>query len=88
MRKAGHIVAEVHLLIRSLAKPGVSTLFLDEQAEALIVKAGASPTFKGYHGFPATICASVNAQVVHGIPMAEQILQEGDVISIDGDWPD
>jgi methionyl aminopeptidase len=83
MRKAGQLVAEVHMLMRELSKPGVSTWELDEKAEALIRKGGGLPTFKGYHGFPATICASVNDQVVHGIPNKDQILQEGDVISVD-----
>lgn len=83
MRKAGLIVAQVHLLVREMAKPGVTTLELDTACEDLIVRAGALPTFKGYHGFPATICASVNAQVVHGIPNADQVLQEGDVLSLD-----
>jgi methionyl aminopeptidase len=83
MQRAGQIVAEVHALVRDMAKPGVSTLELDEACEALIRKAGALPTFKGYHGFPATICASVNDEVVHGIPKATTILKEGDVLSLD-----
>lgn len=83
MRIAGRIVAEVHALMREHAKPGVSTWELDQLAEQHILKSGAIPTFKGYHGFPATICASVNEQVVHGIPRKDKILQEGDVISVD-----
>lgn len=83
MRTAGKIVAEVHALMRAMAKPGVTTLELDQAAEALIRKAGALPTFKGYYGFPATLCASVNDEVVHGIPRADKVLQEGDMISID-----
>lgn len=83
MRKAGQIVAEVHALMREHAKPGISTLELDEIAENHVRKSGALPTFKGYYGFPATICASVNEQVVHGIPNKETVLKEGDVISVD-----
>ncbi|MBK8189370.1 MAG: type I methionyl aminopeptidase [Vampirovibrionales bacterium] len=83
MRRAGQIVAEVHALTREALKPGVSTLDLDVIAEAHIRKSGALPTFKGYHGFPATLCTSINDEVVHGIPNAERRLQEGDVISID-----
>jgi methionyl aminopeptidase len=83
MRKAGQIVAEVHALCREHAKAGVTTAFLDRMAEEHIRKSGASPTFKGYHGFPFTICASVNEQVVHGFPSETQILKEGDVISVD-----
>jgi methionyl aminopeptidase len=83
MTQAGQIVAEVHALVRAMAKPGVTTLELDEACEAHIRKAGALPTFKGYHGFPATICASVNDEVVHGIPKASTVLKEGDILSLD-----
>lgn len=67
IREAGRIVAEVHELVAEAIRPGISTLELDELAEAHIRKSGALPTFKGYHGFPATLCMSVNEQVVHGI---------------------
>ncbi|MDH4379819.1 MAG: type I methionyl aminopeptidase [Vampirovibrionales bacterium] len=83
MRKAGQIVAEVHALVKEALRPGVTTLQLDEMAEAHIRKSGGLPTFKGYHGFPATLCTSINDEVVHGIPSAERILHEGDVISVD-----
>jgi methionyl aminopeptidase len=83
MRKAGQIVARVHMLVREMAKEGVNTLAIDEAAEALIRGEGALPTFKGYHGFPFTICSSVNEEVVHGFPTKERILQEGDIISVD-----
>ncbi|MEB3206126.1 MAG: type I methionyl aminopeptidase [Vampirovibrionales bacterium] len=83
MRVAGRIVAEVHALIREHLKPGVSTLDLDELAEAHIRKSGAIPTFKGIYGFPATICASVNTEVVHGIPRADCIFKEGDIFTVD-----
>lgn len=83
MRAAGLIVARTLALVAEHARPGVSTLELDEVAEQSILDAGAVPSFKGYHGFPASICASVNEQVVHGIPAASQILAEGDLVSID-----
>jgi methionyl aminopeptidase len=83
MREAGIIVAKVHALMRDMAKEGVNTLALDEAAEALIRGEGALPTFKGYHGFPFTICSSVNDEVVHGFPSRERILKEGDIISVD-----
>ncbi len=82
MRRAGRIVAETLQLLRSLVKPGVSTAELDRVAEAFIRGQGATPSFKGYHGFPASICASVNEEIVHGIPSA-RVLREGDIISID-----
>lgn len=83
MKKAGEIVARVHLAMKDAVKPGVSTLELDKIAEDIIKSHGAIPTFKGYRGFPASICASVNEQVVHGIPSSDAVLQEGDVISVD-----
>jgi methionyl aminopeptidase len=82
-RTAGKIVAEALAEVIALVKPGVSTLELDQKAEAIIVKAGAIPTFKGYYGFPGTLCTSVNDEVVHGIPRAEAILKPGDIISLD-----
>lgn len=82
-RKAGQIVAEVHALVRENAKPGVTTLQLDVMAEAYIRKSGAIPTFKGMYDFPNTLCTSVNAEVVHGIPREDAVLNEGDVLSID-----
>jgi methionyl aminopeptidase len=83
MRAAGIVVARALALLSEAVKPGVSTAELDELAEQTIRDAGAIPSFKGYHGFPATICASVNSQVVHGIPAPSQVLAEGDLISID-----
>ncbi|MEV4317597.1 type I methionyl aminopeptidase [Actinocrispum sp. NPDC049592] len=83
MRAAGIVVARALALVTEAVKPGVSTAELDEIAEQTIRDAGAVPSFKGYHGFPATICASVNEQVVHGIPAPTQVLAEGDLISID-----
>ncbi|HUX47497.1 MAG TPA: type I methionyl aminopeptidase [Desulfosporosinus sp.] len=82
MRKAGRIVAETLALMRELAKPGITTLDLDRTAEEYIRAQGAVPAFKGYNGFPATLCTSVNEQVVHGIPSL-RYLESGDIISID-----
>jgi len=83
MKTAGSIVAEVHSSIKELIKPGISTFELDEAAEKIILKNKAIPAFKGYHGYPATICASINEQVVHGIPSKGIFLKEGDIVSID-----
>jgi methionyl aminopeptidase len=83
MRAAGRVVARTLRLMSTHAKAGVSTGELDEIAEQTIRDAGAVPSFKGYHGFPATICASVNEQVVHGIPSRGQVLADGDLVSID-----
>ena len=83
MRKAGEIVALAHKAVREAIKPGVSTLYLDEIAEKTIRSYGAIPSFKGYNGFPGSICASVNEVVIHGIPSKKIILKDGDIISID-----
>jgi methionyl aminopeptidase len=83
MKTAGSIVAEVHAALKNMVKPGISTFELDEAAEKIILKNNAIPAFKGYHGYPATICSSINEQVVHGIPSKDVILKEGDIISID-----
>lgn len=82
MRRAGQIVAEVLLKIEEAIRPGITTKELDKIAEEYILSCGARPSFKGYGGFPATICASVNEAVVHGIP-GERVLEEGDIISVD-----
>ena len=82
MRRAGFIVAEVLALMSELVKPGITTKDLDIAAEKLIRSRGARPLFLGYGGFPASICASVNEQVVHGIP-GDRVLKAGDIISID-----
>ncbi|BCY05565.1 type I methionyl aminopeptidase [Actinoplanes sp. L3-i22] len=83
MRAAGLVVHAALEAMRDAVAPGVSTADLDAIAEKVIRDAGAVPSFKGYHGFPASICASVNEQVVHGIPGEKQILVEGDLISLD-----
>ena len=83
MRAAGRLVGQVLTELSAKVAPGVTTADLDEIAEGLIVDAGAIPAFKGYHGYPATICASVNEEVIHGIPSGKRVLEAGDVISID-----
>jgi methionyl aminopeptidase len=82
MVEANRIVGEAHRALAPLVKVGVKTKELDIVAEEVIRSFGAEPAFKGYHGYPATICISINEQVVHGIP-GERILQEGDIVSID-----
>ncbi len=83
MRYAGSVVATVLEKMNDHIKPGVSTLYLDKLAEQWIVEAGCTPSFKGYGGFPGSICASVNEVLVHGIPSIDILLKEGDVITID-----
>ena len=83
MKQAGRLSAAVLREVGKRCVPGVSTLELDEFAETYIRENGGVPTFKGYGGFPGSICASVNEQIVHGIPSAKRVLQAGDVISID-----
>jgi len=83
MREAGRLVGEVLTELTAKVAPGVSTAELDELAEKRIRQAGATPAFKGYHGYPATICASINDEVIHGIPSGRRVLAEGDIISID-----
>ncbi|MFC7242608.1 type I methionyl aminopeptidase [Catellatospora aurea] len=83
MRAAGLVVAAALAAAREAVKPGVSTAELDAVAEDVIRSHGAIPSFKGYHGFPGTICSSVNEQIVHTIPNPKHVLAEGDLISID-----
>ena len=83
MEAAGRIVGEALVAVRSAAKPGMFTLDLDEIAEDLIRGADAIPSFKGYEGFPGSVCTSVNDVVVHGIPSSAVVLSEGDLVSID-----
>ena len=82
MRAAGQLVGLVLQELRSMVEPGIATLEVDRAADKMIRDAGALPTFKGYHGFPYSICASVNEQVVHGFP-SKYVLKDGDVFSID-----
>ncbi len=83
MRHAGHIVALVHQKMKEVVEPGISTKELDNIAMKVIKENRAIPTFLGYSGFPASICTSINDQVVHGIPSENVILKEGDIIAID-----
>ncbi len=83
MREAGRLVGEVLTELTGMVAPGVTTADLDAAAEKRILAAGAVPAFKGYHGYPATICASVNEEVIHGIPSGRRILKAGDILSID-----
>lgn len=83
MKAAGQLSAEVLRKVGELVKPGVSTLELDEFAETYIREHGGIPAFKGYGGFPGTICASVNEQIVHGIPSKKVVLRDGDILSVD-----
>ena len=82
MRRAGQVVAEMHEVCRDALRPGVTTGELDRLARDVLDRRGARSNFLGYHGFPAVICASVNDEVVHGIPGA-RVLEDGDVVSID-----
>jgi len=82
MRKAGKLVAKCFAALTPLVKPGISTLELDKAAEAFIIKNGALPAYKGYNGFPNTICVAVNSVICHGIPNAAG-LKEGDIIGLD-----
>ena len=83
MRAAGRILAEVKERLKALVKAGVSTKEIDDDVEALILSRGATSAFKGYRGYPATVCTSINDEVVHGIPSAKRKLKEGDIIGLD-----
>ena len=83
MRQAGHILADVMDRLRATVKPGMSTLEIDEDVEAFIVAQGAQPAFKGYRGFPATVCVSINEEIVHGIPSARRKVRDGDIVGLD-----
>lgn len=83
MRPANRLVAEVLEALEAAVVPGISTEDLDVLAERMVREGGAVPAFKGYRGFPATLCTSVNAEVVHGIPSPKRVLNDGDVVSID-----
>ncbi len=82
MREAGRIVARVLAALRERIRPGVTTIELDALAEDIIVTSGAVPSFKGYRGFPASLCVSINQEIVHGIP-GQRVLEEGDIVSVD-----
>lgn len=82
MREAGRVVGETLLMFKEVIKPGMTTAEIDKIAEEFITKQGAKPSFKGYGGFPATLCVSVNDEVVHGIP-GNRVLKEGDIVTLD-----
>jgi methionyl aminopeptidase len=82
MRKSGEVLSETFSVLEKMIRPGVTTAELDEAAEEYIKSRGGIPAFKGYQGYPATICASINEQVVHGIP-GKRSLEEGDIVGID-----
>jgi methionyl aminopeptidase len=83
MRRAGKIVREILELVRSNVKPGATTLDLEKAAEARLKELGVKAAFKGYHGYPCVLCTSVNSEVVHGIPSANRVLKQGDIVSVD-----
>ncbi len=83
MREAGKILADVHDKLEEIIAPGISTLDIDRKGEELIRKAGCIPSFLNYEGYPASICVSVNDEVVHGIPTDSRKLEEGDIVSLD-----
>ena len=83
MRESCRLLAIVHKAMEEAIKPGISTLDIDRLGEKMIRELGCIPNFKNYHGYPASICVSVNDEVVHGIPSKHRILQEGDIVSLD-----
>lgn len=83
MREAGRILAQVHDELGKLVKPGISTYEIDREGERMIREFGCIPSFLNYNGYPASICVSVNEEVVHGIPSQKRILKEGDIVSLD-----
>src|ERR1700739_4456233 len=83
MRRSGAVVREILDYVSGFVKPGATTMDLENVAAAKMAEMGATPAFKGYRGFPCVLCTSVNSEVVHGIPSAERVLREGDIVSID-----
>lgn len=83
MRESGRILAEVHERLKEEIKPGISTYEIDRIGEKMIRSYGCTPSFLNYNGYPASICVSVNDEVVHGIPNKKRILKEGDIVSLD-----
>ena len=83
INKCGNIISEVHKILEKLVEPGISTWELDKVAEDYTISKGFKPAFKGYQNFPGSICASINDEVVHGIPSKNRILKQGDIIGID-----
>jgi methionyl aminopeptidase len=83
IKGAGRVVAEVLRHLQHIAKPGVNTKYIEEVAHKMIIKRRAKPAFLGYHGFPASICTSINFEIVHGIPSTQRILKVGDILKVD-----
>ena len=83
MQEANQIVAEVLSMLQKTATPGISTFELDQMAESLCRERNSTPAFKGYHGFPSSLCVSINEEVVHGIPSRKRKLKKGDILSVD-----
>src|ERR1700761_5110513 len=83
MRISGIALRKVHDAVKAVVRPGVTTLDLEQVAEAKVAELGAKPAFKGYHGFPCVLTTSVNDEVVHGIPSSKRFLKEGDIVSVD-----
>ena len=83
MREAGRILAKVHNELGKIIKPGITTLEIDRVGEELIRSYGCIPSFLNYNGYPASICVSVNEEVVHGIPSPKRVIKEGDIVSLD-----
>jgi methionyl aminopeptidase len=83
MRRGGHILADVMDRLRTFVEPGMSTQEIDEEVESFIRHRGAVPAFKGYRGFPATVCISINEEIVHGIPSPHRRIKEGDIVGLD-----
>ncbi len=83
MRESGHKLEQVHNALRDMIRPGISTAEINERGDRLIRELGGIPNFLDYDGYPASICVSVNEEVVHGIPSPDRILREGDIVSLD-----
>lgn len=83
MRHAGKLLEQVHDELAKIIRPGISTWEIDHEGERMIRELGCVPNFLNYEGYPASICVSVNDEVVHGIPKKERILKEGDIVSLD-----
>ena len=82
MRRAGMVVAQIHQALRAECRPGITTAELDQVSAAVIARMGAQPSFLGYEGYPATVCISINEEIVHGIP-SNRVVQFGDLVSFD-----
>ena len=83
IKESNQIIAEVLLHIKDFVKPGITTGELDKEIETYIIRKKAKPSFKGFHGFPASSCISINDEVVHGIPSKNRSLKKGDIVGID-----